>query len=96
MHREREVPNSGYRFDSGNTLRQDAVTSAVFLAVKTSRYRCLAPLYVSAGSQTHRMTYATSVLKLSDNAGKTPPTADQRRVGEFRSFSKFRRSVDPS
>ena len=43
MHREREVPNSGYRFDSGNTLRQDAVTSAVFLAVKTSRYRCLAP-----------------------------------------------------
>ena len=73
MHREREVPNSGYRFDSGNTLRQDAVTSAVFLAVKTSRYRCLAPLYVSADSQTHRMTYVASFLKLSDNAGKNAP-----------------------
>ena len=60
MHREREAPNSGYRFDRGNTLRQDAVTSAVFLAVKTSRYRCLAPLYLPAGSQTHIMTYLTS------------------------------------
>ena len=70
--------------------------SASYFDLKTCRARCPAPLHLSPGSQTHRMTYATSFLKLSADVGKTPRTAGQRQVGEFRSFSKFRRSMDPS